>query len=300
MGDTTTGLLPISGATLATDARALAAVQAIGARHGVDYTDDATVTALFAERRRAIEATQHNWRGWVGVLVLTAGLILPMVSVELPERSANLGFLVTGPILVVAAALITAAWKHWKRELTHPTLTGYREVLGVARAHGLPLTHVPAWLEGRSSTGGGKGWAPIPTYPGVAPQPEAMQPEAAQPVTPQSEAGPTAVPPKPAAVTRYEEMAEAGGWHDETGCLLLFAGLIGAGWAWSNDAPLGYFLLALVPLAIVVWVAGSRQGDEKRELRAEALAYVRAVTEAQAAGARVPELSRVLKKLLDE
>lgn len=271
---------------LATDTRVLAAAQAIGARHGVDYTNDAAVTALFAERQRAMRAAQRGWLAWIGGLTLTAGVVLPVTAAELPKRTAKLALLGTGVLLVVAVAALTALCMRWKRELTHPALNGYRELLGVARAHGLPLTHVPAWLEGRTSGGSGKGWAPIPTYPKVEPAPSSWQP--------------MEFPAKPAAVLRYEETADAGGWHDETGCLLLIAALIGAGWAWSQDVPLGYGLLALIPLAVVVWVAGSRQGNEKQALRAEAEAYVRAVEAARAAGARGPELSPVLKKLLDE
>ncbi|MDT9700823.1 hypothetical protein [Streptomyces sp. P17] len=279
-----TNRTPISGALLATDARVLAAAHAIGARHGVDYTNDAAVTALFAERQRAMRATQRGWLAWMGGLTLTAGVILPVTATELPERTAKLALLGTGVLLMVAVTSLTALCVHWKRELTHPALSGYREVLGVARAHGLPLTHVPAWLEGRTSGGSGKGWAPIPTYPKVEAAPSR----------------PADVAAKPAAVLRYEETADTGGWHDETGCLLLLAGLIGAGWAWSNEVPLAYGLLALIPLAIVVWMAGSRQGNEKQALRAEAEAYVRTVAAARAAGARGPELSPVLKKLLEE
>lgn len=58
--------------------------------------------------------------------------------------------------------------------------------------------------------------------------------------------------------------------------------------------------LLLVPLAVRVWVLGSRQGKEKARLRQEALAYVRTIAAAQAAGARVPELSPALRKLLEE
>jgi hypothetical protein len=186
-------------------------------------------------------------------------------------------------------AALTRVHVRWKRELTHPALAGYREVLGVARAHGVPLTHVPAWLEGRSSSGGGKGAAPIPSYPPVERTAPAVAP-----------AAPVAVPPKPDSVAAYERMADAGGWHDEAGCLLVFAGAGGAMWAASSDAPVGYGALALVPVAILVWVAGRRQGSEKERLRAEAEAYVRAVAAAQAAGARVPELSPVLRKLLGD
>ncbi|MFJ8085060.1 hypothetical protein ACIQ6Y_31135 [Streptomyces sp. NPDC096205] len=304
MTDTTaTTLLPIGGATLATDTRVLDAVRAIGARYGVDYTNDKAVTALLAERRRAVRATQRGWFAWIGGLALTAGVVLPMLSTALPDRTAKAALLATGPVVVLAVAALTAVHVRWKRELTHPSLTGYREVLGVARAHGLPLTHVPAWLEGRSSTGGGKASVPIPSYPSAEPRPSSAPPSVPTAVPTMAEdtpAQPVTVPPKPAAVAHYEEIADAGGWHDETGCLLLFAALIGASWAWSQDVPLGYGLLALVPVAIAVWMAGRRQGREKEALRAEAVAYVRTVAAAQAAGAPVAELPPVLRELLED
>jgi hypothetical protein len=106
---------------------------------------------------------------------------------------------------------------------------------------------------------------------------------------------------KPPAVLAYERVADEGGWHDEAGCLLFAAGGIGAGWAWTEGGPLGGLAaLLLVPLAVWTWVAGHRQGKRKEALRQEALAYVRAVAQAQAAGARVPELSPELRKLLLE
>ncbi|MFJ6690115.1 hypothetical protein [Streptomyces sp. NPDC091294] len=47
-------LLPVRGAALRSDARVREAARDIGARHGVDYTDDAAVTALLTERRKAL------------------------------------------------------------------------------------------------------------------------------------------------------------------------------------------------------------------------------------------------------
>ncbi|WP_055418976.1 hypothetical protein [Streptomyces pactum] len=337
-------LLPVNGAALASDPRALEAVRAVGARHGVDYTDDAAVTALLAERRRAMEAEQRRPAAWLGVLALTAGLLLPCVVPMVPALTdrlfAALG--AAGCLVVVGTALAVHTRTRWKRALTHDALAGYREILGVARAHGIALTHVPAWLEGRSSTGGGKGAAPIPSYPPAQPLPDGPSPAepsppgappaGAPPAEPPSGGAPSggapsggapsgdalpgepavevgaavpavpavAAPPKPEAVRSYETMADEGGWHDEAGCLLVLLGAAGTMWAATSDEPVGYGALVLVPLALYVWLVGSRQGGEKERLRQEALAYVRAVAAAQAAGAQVPELSPELRKLVDE
>ncbi|MDN3246219.1 hypothetical protein [Streptomyces sp. ZSW22] len=307
----TVGLLPVNGAALAADTRVLAAVRAISTRHGFDYTDDTAVTALLAERRRALEAEQRRPAAWLGVLAVTAGLLLPFVVPMAPALTDHLfaALGAAGSLLVVGVALVVHARTCWKRALTHGPLAGYREVLGVARAHGIPLTHVPAWLEGRSSTGGGKGAAPIPTYETVEPlSDDALRDEAlpgpapsqgaAEPVTAQA-AAPVAVPPKPEAVRSYETMADVGGWHDETGCLLILVGAGGAMWAATSAEPVGYGALLLVPLAVYVWLVGRRQGREKERLREAALAYVQEVAAAQAAGAKVPELSPELRKLTE-
>ncbi|MFI5687693.1 hypothetical protein [Streptomyces sp. NPDC051636] len=300
------GLLPLNGATLATDPRVLSAAREIGTRCGVDYTDDAAVTALLAERRRALDATQRGPLVWLGGLTLTAGALLPFLSPALPAQAAKAALLVTGPLIVIAVATLTRLRLRWKRELTHPALAGYREVLGVARAHGLPLAYVPGWLEGRTSGagGGGKGAAPIPSYEGVRAEkkipPYEYEGEGNEREAEAGEGTLPPIPPKPPAVTTYETIADQGGWHDETGCLLVLAAGAGVLWAATSDAPLGYGALALIPLAILIWLAGMRQGAEKQRLRAEAVAYVRAVAQAQRAGARVPELSPVLRRLLDD
>lgn len=340
-------LLPVSRATLESDAEVLATVRAIGERRGVDYTDDTATSELLAERRRALEATQRGPLVWVGGFTLVAGVLWPFVAQMVPALSARLplSYAPAGPFLVIAVAALSAVHMRWKRELLHGTLVGYREVLGVARAHGLPVTHVPAWLEGKSYGGTGKGAAPVPAYPVVreedrgthppgptapaatweAPDPSAVRPGAAPSASPgaapspvRGEAGPESpgrsaggeptparasvpIPPKPAAVVSYEQVADEGGRHDEGGCLLLFGGVLGAAWGVSEDMPGAVVgALLLVPLAVRVWVLGSRQGREKERLRQEALAYVRTIARAQAAGARVPELSPVLRKLLEE
>ncbi|MDQ0599787.1 hypothetical protein QF037_004132 [Streptomyces canus] len=279
-------LLPIGGAALASDPRVAEAVRAIGARTGVDYTDDRQVTALLAERRRAATAAQHRPLAWAGGIALLACVVWPFVAVSAPSLGPKAA-LAAGPLLILAVAALTRVRANWKRELLHPALAGYREVLGVARAHGMPPAHVPAWLEGKAEGGSGKGATPIPSYP-----------DAGAP-SPQGASG-GAVPPKPAAVTEYERLASSGGWHDETGWLLLFAGAGGAAWAWSQTEPIGYAALVLIPVAIGIWLAGSHHGSEETRLRAEAVQYVRSVIAAQAAGARVPELSPALRKLLND
>lgn len=280
------GLLPIGGAALASHPQVLGAVHAISTRAGFDYTNDAAVHALLAERRRAANAAQHRPLAWLGGLALAAGVTWPVVAVSSPSLGPRMA-LTAGPLLLLAVAALVHVRNGWKRELLHPALAGYREVLGVARAHGMPLAHVPAWLEGKAEGGSGKGATPIPSYP-----------EAAVAVTRGAAGG--AVPPKPAAVTEYERLASSGGWHDEAGWLLLFAGGGGAAWAWSETEPIGYAALVLIPVAIGIWLAGSNHGSEETRLRGEAVEYVRTVTAAQAAGAQVPELSPVLRKLLHD
>ncbi|MFE1014081.1 hypothetical protein ACFW4M_22645 [Streptomyces sp. NPDC058794] len=296
------GLLPVNGAALAADARALAAVRAISTRHGFDYTDDDAVTVLLAERRRALTAEQRRPAATLGVLALTAGLLLPCAVPMVPALADHLfsALGAAGCLFVVGVAMVVHVRLRWKRALTDGPLAGYREVLGVARAHGIPLTHVPAWLEGRSSTGGGKGAAPIPAYATVEPLPDEAPPGAAPfPAADVPVTAPVAVPPKPEAVSSYETMADVGGWHDETGCLLFLAGACGAMWAATSDEPGAYAALLLVPLAVYVWLIGRRQGREKERLREAALAYVQEVAAAQAAGAKVPELSAKLRELAE-
>ncbi|MDN3024808.1 hypothetical protein [Streptomyces sp. S.PB5] len=336
MAETAESLLPIGGAALASDPRVRTAVHAIGARTGVDYTNDEAVRALLADRRRAANRAQHRPMAWLGGLALAAAATWPVVAMGVPSLGPKAA-LTAGPVIVLAVAALVQVRKGWKRELQHPALAGYREVLGVARAYGLPLSHVPAWLEGKTEGGTGKGATPIPSYSGAgtagAQGPAGYAAEAGT-ADGQSSAGYTpaagtadghnpaghdlagyapaarpqpcphpghaTVPPKPPAVAEYERIADSGGWHDEGGCLLILAGGIGAAWAWSETEPIGYGALAAIPLAVIVWLAGSRQGKEKARLREEAMAYVRTVAAAQAAGAQVPELSPQLRKLLQD
>ncbi|MFD0251895.1 hypothetical protein ACFVGX_13360 [Streptomyces sp. NPDC127113] len=294
-------LLPVNGAALGADPRAAEAIGAVSARHGVDYMDDGAVSALLAERRRAMEGERRHPSAWLGILALTVGLLLPAVVPMIRTLSDHRLIAVlaaSGCLVVVGTALVVHAYTRWRRALNHPTLAGYRETLGIARAHGIPLTHIPPWLEGKSSPEGGKGAAPVPSYPAVAPLD--VRPPATDVPAPEAPSAPVDVPPKPAAVSEYEWRVNEGGWHDEAGCLLFLVGGGGAAYAATSSEPVGYGALVLVPVALYVWLAGSRQGREKERLREEALAYVRAIAAAQAAGAQVPELSSELRKLVDE
>ena len=294
-------LLPVNGAALAADPRAADAIGAVSARHGVDYTDDGAVSALLAERRRAMEGERRHPSAWLGILALTVGLLLPVVAPTIRSLSEHRLIAVlaaSGCLVVVGTGLVVYAYTRWKRALNHPTLAGYRETLGIARAHGIPLTYIPPWLEGRSSPQGGKGAAPVPSYPAVAPLD--VRPPATDVPAPETPSAPVAVPPKPAAVSEYEWRVNEGGWHTEAGCLLILLGGGGATYAATSSEPVGYGALVLVPVALYAWLVGSRQGNEKERLRQEALTYVRAIADAQAAGARVPELSLELRKLVDE
>lgn len=96
---------------------------------------------------------------------------------------------------------------------------------------------------------------------------------------------------------------ELAGYREVLGlarALMLFAGGIGPAVAVSSGEALGLAALALVPLAVVVWITGHRQGSRKAGLRPEAEAYARAVVAARAAGAETPKLSPQLRALLDD
>ncbi|MET8895009.1 hypothetical protein [Streptomyces albogriseolus] len=276
---------------MAADARLLELVRTVGARTGVDYTDDAAVSELLVRHRRAVDRAARGPAGWIGGIAMAAGVVWPFVGHAVPVTAGRplLAYAPAGPLLVVAVACLTMAHLRWKRALTHEELAAYREVLGLARAYGIEPAHVPAWLEGRRADGDGKGAAPIPRYSPAERSDERIGTSPA-----------AALPPKPTVVSEYERIADQGGWHDEVGWLLLFAGGIGPAVAVNSGQPLGLAALALIPLAVVVWIAGRRQGSRKANLRPEAEAYTRAVVAARAAGADTPDLSPQLRALLDD
>lgn len=310
-----TGLLPVSGAALSADARLLSSIRDVGARQGVDfdYTDDAATAEMLARHRRTLSAAEHGPLMWLGSLALVAAIVWPFLGHTVPAFGGRpeLAFGPAGPLLVVAVTSLVVVRRRWKRELLHPRLAGYREVLGLARAHGVPVTHVPGWLVGRSMSGD-RETVPIPAYAEVEPSPAGPGPASGEATEATEEAtkgategvapaAPPAIPAKPASVESYEAMADEGGWHDEAGCLLLFVGIGGVAWAVSEGNALGHLAAVLaVPLAITTWLAGARQGRERQRLREAAVAYVQALSAAQSAGASVPELSPVLRKLLEE
>ncbi|MFE7031202.1 hypothetical protein ACFU9Y_12900 [Streptomyces sp. NPDC057621] len=300
----------MSGAALSRDPRLLASVRDVGTRPGIDfdYTDDAATAALLERHRRTVAAAEHGPLMWLGALLLVAAVVWPFAGSAMPafDGRPELAYGPAGPLLVTAVACLTYVRRRWKRELLHPRLTGYRHVLGLARAHGVPVTHVPHWLVGRPLSGD-RETVPVPVYGEVATLPtesasaqpvERVTPPVAVPDTPPV---PAAVPAKPAAVAAYEAMADEGGWHDETGCLLLFAAMGGAAWAYSEENPAGYLAATLATaLALTTWLAGARQGRERQRLREAALEYVRTLTAAQSTGTPVPELSAPLRGLLEE
>lgn len=278
-----TGLLPVSGAALSADARLLSSIRDVGARRGVDvdYTDDAATTEMLARHRRTLSAAEHGPLMWLGSLALVAAIVWPFLGHTVPafEGRPELAFGPAGPLLVVAVTSLVVVRRRWKRELLHPRLAGYREVLGLARAHGVPVTHVPGWLVGRSMSGD-RETVPIPAYAGVEPLPagsgsEPASGEETEATKETDEAArkategvapvaPPAVPAKPASVESYEAMADEGGWHDEAGCLLLFVGIGGVAWAVSEGNALGHLAAVLaVPLAITTWLAGSPPGPRE-------------------------------------
>ncbi|MFE7229049.1 hypothetical protein ACFU7D_29945, partial [Nocardioides sp. NPDC057577] len=126
------GLLPVSGAALRSDARVRDAARDIGARYDVDYTDDAAVTALLTERRKALETEQRRPAAWLGLLALMAGLFLPVGIPLSAALDAHLFAAVgaAGGLTVVGVALLVHARTQWKRALRNGPLAGYREVLG--------------------------------------------------------------------------------------------------------------------------------------------------------------------------
>ncbi|MFD6042257.1 hypothetical protein ACFWG7_13120 [Streptomyces koyangensis] len=294
-------LLPVTGAELRRDPALHEAVRRVGQRVGVDFTDDERVRE---ELKRGREALAGMGSATAGpsclvflLLIVAAGLavadkISPPLAVH---RTALLAG--AGACAVLAVAALVWAVVRWQRARKDPVFAAYREVLALARAHGLTLTHVPDWLVGKTE-GPSKPWSPLPE---VAPPGAATG--ATLPSSPSAPhgAGDVRPPRKPAEVAAWERTADQGGWHDELGGLLALAGAGAAVWAYVEDQPVGYAGLFLgLASAITVWVLGHRQGVRKKRGRQAALHHLADLRAAQAAGAAVPELSPQLRRLLEE
>ncbi|QKV94371.1 hypothetical protein HUT19_23585 [Streptomyces sp. NA02950] len=294
-------LLPVTRSGLVSDPRLEGTVRRIGTRHGMDYLDDNAVRTMFTEHRRLLARTGRT-RGVIGVLALLVGLGWPFFVQASPTyavasdpysgRSAkdaiSLGAAVL--LLVVGTCLVVSTYRAHQRQLRHPRLTGYRQVLAAATAYGVPVAHVPDWLIGRDRDGG-RARAPLPRYETGRARPETRAADGQR------------VPEKPRTVAEYERIADQGGWHDETGWLLLFAGGGGLLWAATELNSLLPGVLALgvcTALAVWVWTTGAAQGRHKDALRDQARAYVQTLMAAQAAGSVIPELSPQLQALIED
>ncbi|MYX73141.1 hypothetical protein [Streptomyces sp. SID3915] len=286
--------LPVRGADLCGDPALHRAVRDVGERVGVDFTDDLQVRALLG-RGRAVLSGGAPGGSCLGVLLLivAAGLaVADQISPGLTEHRKAL-LLAAGAVAVLAGVVIARGVVLGARARRDPVFAAYREVLALARAHGLALAYVPDWLVGRTGPEGPER-TPLPDLPARVRAESASAPAAG---TAQ------AVPRKPAEVVAWErEQADGtGGGHLEGGALLLAAGAGGALWAHVSDQPLGYAALVLaVPAAVAVWVAGARRGARSSRLRAAALAYLAEVRAAQDAGEPVRELSPPLRALMSE
>ncbi|MCU7705169.1 DUF5129 domain-containing protein [Streptomyces albidoflavus] len=293
-------LLPVGGAELRRDPALHEAVRRAGQRVGVDFTDDERVRE---ELRRGHDAlaggSATTGPGCLAflLLIVAAGLavadqISPPLTVHRPALLAG-----AGVCAVLAVAAMGWAVARWQRARRDPVLAAYREVLALAQAHGLALTHVPDWLVGKAG-GSSQPWYPLPE---VAPPGTATGTTPPPPPSAPRDAGDVRPPHKPAEVTAWERTAGQGGWHDELGGLLALAGAGAAVWAYVEDQPVGYAGLVLgLASAIAVWVLGHLQGVRKERGREAALRHLADLRAAQAAGAAVPELSPQLRRLLEE
>ncbi|MFI1313847.1 hypothetical protein ACH4TS_27510 [Streptomyces albidoflavus] len=297
---TAPALLPVSGAELRRDPALHEAVRRVGQRVGVDFTDDERVREELRRGRDALaggSATAGPGCLALLLLIVAAGLavadqISPPLTVHRPALLAG-----AGACAVLAVTAMGWAVVRWQRARRDPVLAAYREVLALAQAHGLALTHVPDWLVGKADESS-KPWSPLPEVAppgagtGATPPPAPSAPRGT---------GNIRLPRKPAEVTAWERTADQGGWHDELGGLLALAGAGAAFWAYVEDQPVGYAGLLLgLASAVTVWVLGHRQGVRKQRGRQAALRHLADLRAAQAAGAAVPELSPQLRRLLEE
>ncbi|WP_405528308.1 hypothetical protein OG426_39275 [Streptomyces canus] len=286
MDNNPSDLLPVGAHALSADPRLADTVRQIGSTYGYDYFDDGAVRKTLSEHEAALRRLGRGGLVWAGSLATAVGIVwLVWAAAGKPDNMA-VAAAPPAALLVLALAAFVQVNLQGRRKLRHPFLEGYRHVLAAARAHGAPVTFVPAWLTGRG--GAALDVAPLPSYATPAGAPAAGV-----------RATPVAPPPKPAEVEEYERIADQGGWHDEAGWILVIAGAVGVGYAVVKDLPAAYASVLLIGIGIWTWVAGHRLGRRQRELSGEALRYLDELTRSQAAGAPVHELSPPLRKLLD-
>ena len=239
-GDGQQALLPTSGSALRADPGLYETVRRIGASYGMDYCDDAAVVRMLAEHQAAVRSRGGGPLRWLGALLFVAGVFWPMPVVfglwvprplDTPQGSV-IAFGPSAVLLALGFALLLVVYRRDQRTLGHPMLEGYRLVLAAAKAHGVPVTHVPSWLVGRTQYTD-RETAPLPHHDAAARLAERAAPMSAT-------GGALSVPRKPAAVIEYEAIAERGGWHDEIGFLLISAGGLGIVWAYAENEPGGY------------------------------------------------------------
>lgn len=289
MNSNSSDLLPITARVLTANQRLAVVVQQIGNTYGYNYFDDMTVRRKLADYEASLSRASRGGVAWASGITITVGITWLLWVMADKQEDTVLTYVPPVALLVLAVGGFERMSTNAKKQLRHPFLVGYRHVLSAAHAHGAPVTFVPSWL-----TGHGQG-DPLPPYtppPGVPGAPTWPPP------TPGFGPPPVMLPPKPAAVTEYERIADKGGWHDELGMWFLIGGGIGMCYAVGDDRPMAFAAVILFPLALWTWVAGHRLGKRQQELAGEAHRYVEQLVRAQAAGAVIPELSPQLRVFL--
>lgn len=155
-------LLPVGAHALSADPRLADAVRRIGSTYGYDYFDDGAVRKTLSEHEAALRRLGRGGLVWAGSLATAVGIVWLVWAAA--GRPDNMVVAAAPPaaLLVLALAAFVQVNLQGRRKLRHPFLEGYRHVLAAARAHGAPVTFVPAWLTGRG--GAALDVAPLPSY----------------------------------------------------------------------------------------------------------------------------------------
>jgi hypothetical protein len=186
MDNNPSDLLPVGAHALSADPRLADAVRQFGIAYGYDYFDDGAVRKTLAEHEAALRRLGRGGLVWAGSVATAVGIVwLVWAAAGKPDNTA-VAAAPPATLLILALAAFVQVNLQGRRKLRHPFLEGYRHVLAAARAHGAPLTFVPAWLTGRG--GGALAVAPLPSYPTPAGAPATAV-----------GAAPVAPPPEPSA-----------------------------------------------------------------------------------------------------